>query len=79
MSHPLLQLQALFTKRTARVSGKVVRTNGSEVYVATDRGPVSVRRKNDGTDYRPGDSVLLRDGELVGRLRDENNIPVFFI
>ena len=79
MQHPILQLQALLTSRKPPVTGRVVRTNGTEVSVATDKGVVISKRDGDGTDYKAGDRVALRDGQLIGRLRDESDIPVFFI
>ncbi len=79
LQHPLLQLQALLAPRKARSTGRVVRTEGGEVHVATSKGLVIAQRRGDGTEYKLGDMVVMKEGELSGRLRDEADIPVFFI
>lgn len=78
MRHPLLELQKIFNPTKKAVAGKVVKTVGQEVHISTDKGIV-VATKRDVTEYKTDDRVVLKGGELSGRLRDEAAIPVFFI
>lgn len=65
--HPLKQLQNLLQKRSPN-QGTIVTSSSSEMLVATTLGSLRVLRgTGDTTNYKPGDSVILVNGQVVGR------------
>lgn len=64
--HPLKQLQRLLTPRVSN-HGKVIGIEG-DLRVVTTQGVLTIpRRASDATQYRVGDSVILANGQLVGK------------
>ena len=78
MAHPIIELRRLLGMPSSKVSGTVSKIEGTNVYVSTAKGTVLATKK-DITEYRVGDRVSLRGGELAGRLPSEADVPVFFI
>lgn len=65
--HPLKQLQNLLQKRSPN-QGTIVTSSCSEMLIATTLGSLRVPRvTGDTTNYKPGDSVILVNGQVVGR------------
>lgn len=78
MAHPLLELRRLLTSTTVKRSGTVQRVESGKVYITTDKGVV-IKERTDATDYRPGDRVVLVQGELAGKQSRDDTKPVFVL
>jgi hypothetical protein len=76
--HPVKQIQKMMAGRGSSRRGTVVGVEGAAVMVATSNGTVSASRSpGDATQYRPGDIVALRDGQLAGK--KAGSPPVFAV
>lgn len=74
--HPIKQLQQLLTKKIT-TTGTVIRSEGSSVFVATDKGvQVVYRVANDATVYRKGETVKFANGKVLGKRRTPKQIYV---
>ncbi len=74
--HPLKQLKQLLQDRPVS-SGKVIATSGDSITIATVIGSQRLRKTGtDATQYRPGDEVILANGQIVGRKTSEPTIYV---
>lgn len=78
MAHPLLELRRLLSTGAAKRSGTVQRVEGGKVYITTDKGVV-IKERTDATDYRPGDRVVLVQGELAGKQARDDSKPTFVL
>lgn len=78
MTHPVHELKKLLKGKSASSSGRVISVSGQSVHVATPDG-VLVLQRTGATAYKPGDTVVLRNGVLQGKRLDEANIPVFLV
>lgn len=79
MAHPLLELRNLLATNTYKKKyGKVVRSDTGEIGVLINgRLKVFRRPKNDGTNYKEGDSVSVQGDVLLGRNRRKNSPKVY--
>ena len=74
--HPLKQLKQLLQDRPVS-SGKVIAISGDSITIATAQGSQRLRKTGtDATQYRPGDEVILANGQIVGRRTRESTIYV---
>lgn len=65
--HPLKQLKQMLRESSPN-QGKVIQTKGNELMVATNRGSLPITKlTSDATKYAVGDSVVLVNGQVVGR------------
>lgn len=65
--HPLKKLSKLFGEKKTN-QGKVIRTSGQNLIIATPKGSLSVQKNtNDVTSYTEGDTVLLANGVVIGK------------
>ena len=74
--HPIKQLQQLLTKKVAS-SGTVIRTEGTSIFVATEKGIQVVNRVgNDATVYREGETVQFANGQALGKRRAPKRVYI---
>jgi hypothetical protein len=74
--HPLKQLRKLLQERPIS-SGTVIATSGDSITIATAQGSQRLRKTGtDATQYRPGDEVILANGQIVGRKTSEPTVYV---
>jgi hypothetical protein len=74
--HPLKQLRKLLQERPTS-SGTVIATSGDSITIATAQGSQRLRKTGtDATQYRPGDEVILANGQIVGRRTRE---PIIYV
>lgn len=74
--HPIKQLQKLFTKNVIS-SGTVIRTDGTSIYVATEKGmQVVARVGHDATVYKEGETVQFANGQVLGKRRAPKRVYV---
>jgi hypothetical protein len=78
MSHPLLELRRLLSPGRAKQSGTVQKVEGNKIYISTEKGTV-IRDRGSITDYRPGDRVVLVQGELAGKQSRDDAKPTFVL
>jgi hypothetical protein len=78
MAHPLIELRRLLSPGKPKQSGTVQRVEGNKVYVSTEKGTV-IRDRTGATDYRPGDRVVLIQGELAGKQSRDDAKPTFVL
>lgn len=74
--HPLQQLRKLLQDHPTN-SGTVIAINGNSLTIATARGSQQLQKiGTDATQYRPGDAVILANGQIVGRKTREPMVYV---
>ena len=73
MSNPYESMLDLFSSKSPTIMGKVVSVDMDKVNVRMDTGNVIVVW---GT-ANVGDSVMVRDGSILGRVREENIVEVY--
>lgn len=65
--HPLKQLRSLLQASSSN-TGKVIQAGGAALQVFTRDGLLSIAPSSqDATRYRVGDTVVLKNGVIVGR------------
>ena len=65
--HPITQLQKILNTNS-RLTGSVVATSATTLNVSTSRGIKTVTRSSiDGTHYKVGDVVTIKDGVVLGK------------
>lgn len=66
--HPLTELKQLLLQASLKKRrGIVTRTTESHIYVTLSKGVTKVVARNDATDYKPGDTIMLLGDTLLGR------------
>lgn len=78
MTNPLLQIKTLLGGRVSPREGSVVSVQRGQIHVATTSG-VLILPRTDATAYKSGDTVILKNGVLQGKRRDEASLPVFLV
>jgi hypothetical protein len=65
--HPLKQLRSLLQSSSSN-TGKIIQTGEAALQVFTRDGLLSIAQSSqDATRYRVGDTVVLKNGVIVGR------------
>lgn len=78
MAHPVIELRRLLSGVKTKQSGTVQKVEGTKVFVSTEKGVV-IKERTDITDYRPGDRVVLVQGELAGKQSRDDAKPTFVL
>lgn len=74
--NPAEELKRLFAGPPRNVTGTIISVDGQALKVRTARGVIDAR-STDAAVYRVGQSVLLRDGIVQGRVAAEADVPVY--
>ena len=65
--HPLQQLRKILQKSQTN-NGRVISASSTEILIATTKGSTRLpRTPGDVTNYQSGDTVILANGQVVGR------------
>lgn len=74
--HPLKQLQKLLNPKSPN-RGRIISISKESLLIATTKGSQSFPKSiGDVTPYKSGDSVILVNGQVVGRRRNEPTVYV---
>lgn len=74
--HPLKQLQKLLIPKSPN-TGRIVSNSNGNLLIATAKGSQSIpKRVGDATQYKAGDSVVLVNGQVVGKRLNEPSVYV---
>lgn len=77
--NPALRLRELLgAGRAANLTGTVIAVDGQALKVRTSRGVIDARSV-DATTYRDGDQVLVREGIVQGRVKNDADVPVYHV
>lgn len=75
--NPIRKLTALLDKSVTN-TGTVVARRGASVSVSTGKGLISVTIEDLHT-YAVGDTVMVKDGAIVGKVTRRDKLPVFYV
>jgi hypothetical protein len=76
--NPYLEMRRLMQPTPRSLIGTVISFSGSIVRVRIGSGIVDATRA-DATLYAPGDSVLVRDNIVKGRLKPLSSVPEYYV
>lgn len=77
MSHPLVALRKLLGPTNSRTTGVIVASHEGVLTIDTPTGKVTVG--SGGKNYRCGDTVLLNNGSIVGKVPNPATLPVYHL
>lgn len=66
----------LLMQKPKPVTGVVSSTDGVTMLISTSKGIVQV---SDKAGYKKGDTVLMRNGEIVGKILAESQLPIYYV
>lgn len=75
--NPLEELKGLIAARSRTTTATVVSSTETQVSVATRAGVVQLA--NNGSLYTPGDTLLVRNSVVLGRVKKDKDIPEYFL
>lgn len=75
--NPILELQAQLARPERRESGTIVERIGTDRYRVRTTGAVVEAIASSNAAYRAGDSVAVRDGVIVGRIRNPSTLKTY--
>lgn len=78
MSNPLTGLRDLINSKAPASIGTVVQDKGTVVLVSTATG-VKEAPKVSSSSFTKGDSVRMFDGVVVGKVKDDSELPQYFV
>ena len=74
--HPFKQLQKLLNPKSNN-TGRVITAANGNLVIATAKGSQSISKSSgDATQYKAGDSVVLVNGQVVGKRLNEPTVYV---
>lgn len=77
MSNPYLELLKMIQKNE-RSSGTVTSISNNTAFVSTNRGNTRFEISTS-TKLKVGDTVSIRNGQVVGKLKQEDSIPHYIV
>jgi len=78
MSNPFDMLKKVLVDKTQSSIGTVSLDKGSVVLIATSLGLTEVP-KSGVKSYTSGDSVRIFNGVVVGKVKDDTGLPVYYV
>lgn len=78
MSNPLSGLRELINAKPAASVGSVVRDNGTVVLVSTPEGVKEIPKVGVNV-YASGDSIRMFNGVAVGKVKNDNDLPRYYV
>lgn len=78
MSDPLAGLRDLINSKTPASVGTVVKDNGSVVLISTPKG-VTEMPKTSASTFAKGTNVRVFNGVVVGKVKDDTDLPHYFV
>lgn len=74
--NPIQELKKLVRGGPAVTTGVIISVSADNIRVRTSRGVVVVPAQ---PGYKAGDSVLLRGGQVQGKVKSQAELPSYFV